>query len=198
MSDQLSASDPEQQEEEHEPRHEPDPVDDSEPTHAAPRTSRRSTGRGRRAVAQLRSRRLLGPAAGLVAVCLAVAVAWVVPASREVLRQSFTKQSSPFTELYFTSEPTFEGATVVVPVAVNAHGTGIKSFQLDVVLEGPGGKPVTATTLPLTPRDGTAVPLVARLATSNADVAVVRVALKGHPQKLHFRFGKPQAAEGKA
>jgi hypothetical protein len=118
-------------------------------------------------------------------------VAWSVPAARTVLLQSFTKQSSSFTELYFTSDPSFDGATVVVPVSLNAHGTGVESYQIRLTLESPSGEALATTTLNLEPRDGTPMSVVAHL-QAKADVTLVRASLVGHPQTLHFHFGKPQ------
>jgi hypothetical protein len=124
----------------------------------------------------------------MAAVALAV-ISWSVPSVRTVLLQSFTRQPSPYTELYFTSTPTFDGATVIVPVSLNDHGTGAKSYRIRVTLESPSGKAVDVSTVSLKPHQGSAVPVVVRRRT-NANVALVRVDLLGHPQTLHFSFGK--------
>ncbi|MFJ1704437.1 hypothetical protein [Kitasatospora sp. NPDC088346] len=146
-----------------------------------------------------RSRRRRGPdrrarivAAVVAATAVLGAGLWSVPSTREVLLQSFTEQPSGFAELYFTSAPSFDGGTVIVPVALNDRGTGTKSYQVRVVLESPRGEAVASTVLTLEPHEGAPVPAVARVQTK-AEVGMVRVSLVGHPQKLHFRFGKPQA-----
>lgn len=153
-------------------------------------TARRGRRRRRAAVATRRRPALTGLLIG-VTVLVAVTVGWSVQPVRTVLLQSFTRQNASFTELYFTSNPSFEGATAVVPLALNAHGTGVKAYELKVTLLAADGKAVSENVLPVVPKDGTPVPLVARLSAAK-DVALVRVALVGHPQTLHFRFGKAE------
>jgi hypothetical protein len=77
---------------------------------------------------------------------------------------------------------------VLVPVALNAHGTGVKQYQLKVTLESARGKPLGTATVKLKPRDGRAVPVVAKVRRTGAGVASVRVVLVGHPQSLHYSF----------
>ncbi len=152
-------------------------------------------GRGRRRGPGV-SRRLT---AGLLAASAAVflgGVVWSVPSTRNVLLESFTRQGSSFTELYFTAEPTFDGATVIVPVSLTDHGTGVSSYRMEVTLESPSGGAVATTTVDLAPRDGTPVPVVARL-QATAEVSRVRVALVGRPQTLHFTFGQPKIDDPK-
>ncbi|GAA1156956.1 hypothetical protein F4556_002563 [Kitasatospora gansuensis] len=157
-----------------------------EPEQPAARRGRRR----RRAAAAPRRPAVTGLLIGVAAVVLAT-VAWSVQPVRTVLLQSFTQQNASFTELYFTTNPSFEGATAVVPLALNAHGTGVNAYELKVTLLAADGKTVSENVLPIAPKDGTPVPLVARLPAAK-DVAMVRVALVGHPQTLHFRFGKAE------
>jgi hypothetical protein len=162
--------------------------DGSGPTLAQrpPRARAGNRRRARRRPHRVRAGALLACA---VAAVLALAFALAsIPAVHTVLLQSFTREPSTFTELYFTSAPGFDGDTVVVPVSVNDHGTGAASYRIRVTLESPSGKTVATTTVNLRPRDGSPVPVVARL-TTTASVALVRVALLGHPQTLHFSFG---------
>ncbi|MEZ0092698.1 hypothetical protein [Streptacidiphilus sp. EB129] len=150
----------------------------------------RRTGAGR-----LRRRRR-GPSVrarvvtALVACAVAVglgAAAWSVPAARTVLLQSFTQEPSPYAELYFTSPPGFDGSTVVVPVALDDHGTGVQSYRVQVDLESATGKFLATTTVRVTPRTGVPVPVVVRT-VAPVGTAVILVQLPGHPQTLHFRL----------
>ncbi|MFF3564604.1 hypothetical protein ACFYXS_31630 [Streptomyces sp. NPDC002574] len=129
-----------------------------------------------------------------VALALAVGLIaglWSVPSIRTVLLQSFTRQQAPFTELYFTDTPHFDGGTLIVHVAVNAHGTGAKQLRLKMTLESADGKDVDTRTVGLKPQDGKAVPVVARFAQTK-DTAALRVALVGYAQSLHYNFVAPQ------
>ncbi len=164
----------------------------------APRTRVPRPRAGRVGAARRRRRR--GPSlrgrltAGLLAVAVAVpvgAVAWSVPPVRKVLLESFTERPRPYAELFFTSAPSFEGATVIVPLAVTDHGEGAKGYQIKVTLESAAGAAVATTTVKLDAHFGAPVPVVAKL-QAPADVALLRVALVGHPQTLHYRFGNAQ------
>ncbi|GAA4852835.1 hypothetical protein [Kitasatospora terrestris] len=157
------------------------PADPPAPRTAARPRRRRPTGNGRR----------LRLAAAVLAAAVAVVGVCSLEPVRTVLEQSFTKQQTPFAELYFTASPTFEGATVVVPLALNDHGTGAKSYEVKVTLESADGKAVATTSVPLVPHEGAPVPIVVRL-DAKGEVSVVRVSLPGHPQKLHYRFGSAQ------
>lgn len=150
-----------------------------------------SSGIERRAVRR-RPIRALTWLASVLAVLGLCAGAWATPRFRTVLRQSFTEQVTPYVELYFTASPTFEGATVAVPMAVNAHGTASAPYQLQVQLESSSGVVVTATRVELVPRNGVPVQVTAYLrlpSSASASVASVAVALVGHSQRLHFAFG---------
>ncbi|MFD8072796.1 hypothetical protein ACFV3E_09095 [Streptomyces sp. NPDC059718] len=179
--------------------HPPDESDQSDGHAPAPRPEPASPGRAGAARGNRRKRRSPVPpgrriAGAAVAVVVAVALSaglWSVPSVRTVLLQSFTRQPAPFTELYFTDAPRFDGGTLIVPVAVNAHGTGPAPLRLKVTLESADGKPVASRTVALKPKDGTAVPVVARF-TKATKTALLRVSLVGHAQSLHYNFVTPK------
>jgi hypothetical protein len=127
-------------------------------------------------------------AAALVAATVLGAGLWSLPSVRTVLQQSFTRQQTPFTELYLTGTPSFDGGDVLVPLALNAHGTGIAQYQVKLSLESAEGKPLGTATVKVKARDGRAVPVVAKVPRTSAGVTSVRVALVGHPQSLHYSF----------
>ncbi|WP_441245657.1 hypothetical protein [Kitasatospora sp. McL0602] len=161
------------------PDAEPEAEPEEKPAAASRRRRRRPSGPRRAGTAVL----AVLAAVGLGAAC------WSVPAVRTELRQSFTEQDKVYAELFFTTLPTFEGATVVVPVAVTDHGEGAKGYQLAVTLESPSGQAVDSTTVKIAARYGAPVVTVVKL-QAKSEVAMVRVALVGHPQTLHYRFGK--------
>ena len=132
-------------------------------------------------------RRALLPV-GAVALLLVLALgAWSVPSVRTVLRQSFTRIPTPYTELYFTSPPVIDGNAVTVPVTVTDHGTGTAVYQVRVELETDRGKVLRSATAPLKPRDGVAVPIVLHLSSAGG-MTVVKVTLPGHAESLHYRI----------
>ncbi|MDH6578058.1 hypothetical protein [Kitasatospora sp. MAP5-34] len=160
---------------------EPEPVPVPEP----------AAGPGRRRRRPSPSRRI---AAGLLAVAAVAGLGvagWSVPTVRSQLLLSFTQQDQPYAELFFTTMPTFDGATVSVPVSVTDHGEGAKGYQVKVTLESPNGQVLTGGTANLTARYGAPVSTVFKL-QAPSEVAMVRVALVGHPQTLHYSFGKLQ------
>lgn len=169
----------------------PEPEADPTPGPSWEHRARTGSGRGQRLALDSPARRAAGLAAALVTVAVLAAGLWSVSSVRTVLLQSFTRQQTPYTELYFTDSPRFDGGKVVVPVAVNAHGTGVTSYRLRVTLESAGGRPVGTATVKFAPRDGKPVPVVARVGRKTAEVAVVRVALVGHRQSLHYSFVTP-------
>ncbi|MFD7734718.1 hypothetical protein ACFV6F_30600 [Kitasatospora phosalacinea] len=150
---------------------------------SARRSRRRPTGPGGRA---------LRWALAAVGALVLAAGAWSVPVVRTELLDSFTERPRPYTELYFDTTPTFEGATVLVPVAVIDHGGGGTSgYQVRVVLESAEGKLVDSTTVQLAARYNAPVSAVVKL-HGDSSAALVRVSLVGHAQTLHYRFGKVQ------
>ncbi|MEW1907752.1 hypothetical protein AB0442_04745 [Kitasatospora sp. NPDC085895] len=163
------------------------------PEDAPEETAPKPAGRRRR-TARRRRRPAVVLAGALAAVAVGFAL-WTAPTTREILLDSFTERPRTYAELFFTATPGFEGSTVVVPVAVTDHGEGSQGYRVRVTLESPSGQVLASSTTPLKAHYGAPVPLVAKLQT-NADVALVRVALVGHPQSLYFRFGKSQTPHG--
>ncbi len=155
-----------------------------------------SSGRSRRADRRRAARRPRRVLAGLTAVLALLglsACAWETPQVRTVLQQSFTEQTTPYQELYFTTSPTFDGDIVIVPMALEAHGASADSYQLQVQLESSTGAVVAATTVKLVPRNGVPVQVTAHLqvpSSVSASVGSVAVSLVGHTQRLHFSFGR--------
>lgn len=136
-------------------------------------------------------KRLVRAALVLVLATGSCAGAWSLPPVRTVLLESFTRQQTAFIELYFTENPRFDGASVLVPFAVNDRGSGARSLVATLTVEAADGRVLAAGTYPVEPHQGAAVPVTARIRVKGADVALVRVSLTGHPQTLHFRFGPP-------
>lgn len=167
------------------------PEPESDPVPEPTRSRRGSSGAGRRKRRNPPAppgRRATALAGALVAAVLLGGWLWSVPSVHAVLMQSFTRQQTPFTELYLTAPPSFDGGIVLVPVALNAHGTGVKQYQLRMTLESAGGKPLGTATVKLKPRNGRAVPVVAKVRRTGAGVVSVRVVLVGHSQSLHYSF----------
>lgn len=57
-----------------------------------------------------------------VAACAALVAAWSVPAVRAELAKSFTRQDSPYLELYFIELPSYAGEKLQAQVAFTPHG----------------------------------------------------------------------------
>ncbi|WP_037575686.1 hypothetical protein [Phaeacidiphilus oryzae] len=168
-----------------------DPGGEARPTGARHKARReRAFGAGARVGA-----RVSAGVAGLAVLLAAGVLLWTLQPVRTVMLQSFTRIPQSFTELYFTTSPVFDGDTVIVPVSLNAHGTGVRTYRLRVTLDSDGGKALAATTLVLHPRDGVATRSVTRLRSAGS-VADVRVALLGHPQRLRYSFGTTRTAAG--
>lgn len=171
---------------------EPDPDPESE---SSPAARAEAGGDGKDRPPASPGQRIATAGVALVLAVGLVAGLWSVPSVRTVLLQSFTRQQAPFTELYFTDTPRFDGGTLIVHVAVNAHGTGAAPLRLKMTLESRGGKVLNTRTVGLKPKDGKAVPVVARF-PKTSDTARVRVALVGHAQSLHYTFVAPRNPSG--
>lgn len=133
----------------------------------------------------------LGPAAPFVAVAVAVALAiGAVPALRTVLRQSFTRISAPAAAMYFTGNPTVNGAVLDVPLAVDAHSEASTTFTVKAWLDNASGKPGTSTTVRIVSH-GSVVTTTLQVPIP-LDAEVVWVNLVGQSQSLHYRIaGNP-------
>ncbi|MFI7500464.1 hypothetical protein ACIBVL_18560 [Streptomyces sp. NPDC049687] len=57
-----------------------------------------------------------------VALVAALITAWSVPAVREELAKSFTRQDRPYLELYFIELPSYAGTKLQAQVAFTSHG----------------------------------------------------------------------------
>ncbi|MDQ1050198.1 hypothetical protein [Streptomyces sp. V4I2] len=140
-----------------------------------------------------RHRRIRTPIGGrtaaalLILVVIVAVVAVLTPAVRRELRQSFTQMPTRYTELYFTRLPTVEHDVAVVPVSLVDHGSGSRTYRIQVRLATSDGRFTASTVTNLAPRPGVPTPVVARLPLSS-DSAVVHVALLDHRQTLHFRL----------
>ncbi|MFI9802984.1 hypothetical protein ACIHEJ_01160 [Streptomyces sp. NPDC052301] len=140
-----------------------------------------------------------GRAAAAPATVLALAlvtVACTVPWVRHELRVSFTRLPSTYTELYFDGTPAASHGTVVVPVAVVAHGDAPRSYRVRVRLVTAAGRTEISRTVGLTTRRaGTPRRATVRLpydrTPGGVAKAVVRVALLGRTQTLHYTLDIP-------
>jgi hypothetical protein len=157
---------------------------------APPRRSRRDAGAGQDGERRLPRRRpprsaliALGTVLGLVVLLLGL---WSVPSIRTTLRQSFTRLPTGYTEIYFTSAPTVNGADLNIPVTVVAHATQAKSVAVKVWLVNQSGATRFSTTVTLAPKNGVASTVVTLKAP--ADAQVVWVSLPGKNETLHYRL----------
>jgi len=125
-------------------------------------------------------------------VAVAVPALWALPAVRLVLRQSFTRLLTPYTELYFTTDPAADGTTAVVPLTVVEHGPDAATLRLRVWLATPADPNGTGTgagtTVTLRSAPGHPAETVVRLPLPSSGGAVVEVALLGTSQGLHYRL----------
>lgn len=130
------------------------------------------------------------PSKRLALICAVVVVVligtWSVPAVHTVLRQSFTRLPAPYTQLYFTGQPSVNGTTLSVPVTVDGRGTAARSFAVKVWLVNAAGKTDASTTVTLTPKDGVSATVVSLQIPGDAEVVFVN--LVGHPETLHYRI----------
>ena len=143
-------------------------------------TPRERPGRGRP--------RFAVPLVALVAV-LALAIA-VVPAVRTVLRQSFTRMSAPAAAMYFTGNPTVNGAVLDVPLAIDAHSDATTTLTVKAWLDNGSGTPGKSTTVQVVAH-GSVVKTLLQVPIP-VDAEVVWVDLVGQNQALHYRIaGNP-------
>jgi hypothetical protein len=135
--------------------------------------------------------RVVSVLAGLAAVGMAVGALWFVPAVRQMLRESFTRLPTTYTELYFSQAPTAGHGKVAVPVSLVEHGDHAVPLRLQVWLTAPSGTVTAKATVTLAPSldapAGTVVHLPLHALPPHSHV-VVHVALLGHTQALHYRL----------
>jgi hypothetical protein len=123
-------------------------------------------------------------AAGLALLAFVVTLAPV----RTVLRQSFTRIPSPYTEMYFSGAPTVSGIDLIAPVTVINHATRSDSFELRIWVVDAAGATDASTSMTVTPKHGEAKTVVEVSVQLPANGQVLWVALVGQTQTLHYRF----------
>ncbi|MEU3840873.1 hypothetical protein AB0E88_12675 [Streptomyces sp. NPDC028635] len=127
----------------------------------------------------------------LVLVVLAVLVVVVgvllTPAARRELRESFTQMPASYSELYFMSVPAVRHDQVVTQVAVIRHGVDTGPYRLRAWLESPAGRTTASATTTLTEQPDGRMSVIVRLPLRPGS-QLVRVALVGHRESLHFRL----------
>jgi hypothetical protein len=127
---------------------------------------------------------------GAVAGVFVLVLFWVSSLSpvQTILRQSFSRLPTAYTEMYLSGTPTVSGITLSVPVTVVNHATTQDSFTLKVWTVNGAGKTDTTTSIKVTPKHGEAT-LVVRVAVQiSSDAQVLWINLVGQPQTLHYRI----------
>ena len=131
--------------------------------------------------------RRIAPGVGALAVVLLIVLAvGSLPSARAVLRQSFTRMPTPYTELYLTGDPVVDGFVLRIPVAINAHVTTKTSYSLKAWLVDGAGAAGPATTSRVTSSGGVTTAVLQAQMTPGAEV--VWIDLVGQGQQLHFRI----------
>jgi hypothetical protein len=166
-----------------EPEAPSDPVEAVEP---APAPRRKAGHRARRKAKPVRSTRLKYAAVGVL-VAVAVAASVTLPSVKTVLKQSFTRLPQPYAALYFTSDPTLDGAALTVPISVQPTDEGVRSYTVRVwTVTAAGTVDPDATAATVSPKNGVWATVVTLTIAPTA--AVVWVALDGTQQTLHYRI----------
>jgi hypothetical protein len=104
-----------------------------------------------------------------------------------IMRQSFTRMPTTYTELYFTRTPTTRRGEVAVPVSLVRHGSGEVPYRLRVSLVAADGRVTTTTIVTVAAKPGAQAGTVVRLPVRRHAV-IVNVALLGHTQAVHYRL----------
>lgn len=127
---------------------------------------------------------------GAVAAVVVLALAWAGSLSsvQTILRQSFTRQPTAYTEMYLSGTPAVSGITLSVPVTVVNHATTQDSFTLKVWTVNGAGKTETTTSIKVTPKHGEATVVVKVAVQISSDAQVLWINLVGEPQTLHYRI----------
>jgi len=133
-------------------------------------------------------RRALSAIGGAALVVALLAWLGTLGSVQTILRQSFTKLPTPYTEMYFSGTPTVSGITLSVPVTVVNHATSQDSFTLEVWTTDAAGKADTTTPIKVTPKHGEATVVVKVAVQMPADAQVLWINLAGQPQTLHYRI----------
>ncbi|GAA0540319.1 hypothetical protein GCM10010172_21970 [Paractinoplanes ferrugineus] len=124
--------------------------------------------------------------------------AWT-PAGRLELRRSFTRLPAEYAELYFTGVPAIRpdgaGSAVVVAVTLLEHGAADRDRQVRFTLAGPSGAVLNTSTAALRVRPEVPAAVTQRLPIPGSapnGSYLVRVALIGQPQTLHYRIDRKE------
>ncbi|MBR7825380.1 hypothetical protein KDK95_03600 [Actinospica sp. MGRD01-02] len=161
---------------------EPDAESESE----APAKTGSEAAESRRGLVGRRRAVSIGAVAGVVVLVLV----WVSSLSsvQTILRQSFSRLPTAYTEMYLSGTPTVSGITLSVPVTVVNHATTQDSFTLKVWTVNGVGKTDTTTSIKVTPKHGEATVVVKVAVQISSDAQVLWINLVGQPQTLHYRI----------
>jgi len=133
----------------------------------------------------IRRRLKFGSAALAVVLLLALGIN-TVPVLRTAWHQSFTRMSTPSPAIYFTGNPTVNGAVLDVPIALDAHATSASTFTLQAWLVTGAGKPGPVLSAKVTSQGGVVKTVLD--VQLPVDPEVVWVSLVGQSQTLHYRI----------
>jgi len=124
----------------------------------------------------------------LIALVAALATAFAAPPVQTVLKQSFTRLPQPYAAIYFTSDPTIDGAVLSVPITVHGVDTGISAYGVRVWTVTASGAVDASRKATVTADKNGVWATVVTLSIAPA-AAVVWVSLDGTDQTLHYRIG---------
>ncbi|WP_436525449.1 hypothetical protein [Actinoplanes sp. HUAS TT8] len=137
--------------------------------------------------------KLLARFVPVLVVALVLIAAGVSPGVRTMLRESFTRMPTEYTELYFTAEPSLTGtgakARIAVPIGLLHHGASTSSYVVRAQVSTPDGQAGPAAEKDLTARPETPDTVMLTVtAPGSATSYDVKVTLPGHEQTLQFRL----------
>ncbi len=168
-----------------EPEPEPAPERERESTPRATSAPRSRCARRKRP--SLIRRRGTLAAIGVAIVALAGTLA--LSPVQTVLKQSFTRLPQPYATIYFTSEPTIDGAALRVPLTVESADTPQGNYGLNVWTVNASGAVNGKASAKVTTHGSTATTTVVTLPVT-PDAAMIWVSLNGTQQTLHYRIGR--------
>ena len=123
-----------------------------------------------------------------VALVVILAAALALPPVHTVLKQSFTRVPQPYTALYFTTDPTIDGAVLSVPITVYGVDTGINAYGVRVwTVTASGVVDATKKATVTADKNGNWATVVTLSVAPTA--STVWVSLDGTNQTLHYRIG---------
>jgi hypothetical protein len=163
------------------------PSAEPEPERTTRTTSAPRSRRARRKRPSLSRRRGTLAAIGLAVVALAGTLA--LSPVQTVLKQSFTRLPQPYATIYFTSDPTIDGAALHVPLTVESADTPHGDYGLNVWTVNAAGAVSGKASAKVTTHGATAATTVVTM-TVTPDASVVWVSLNGTQQTLHYRIGR--------